>query len=178
MVVENVGFVLRRANLKKKKKKKKKKKPPPPKKALEKKMKKKKYYWWWWWWWCCYFSWDDYIPNTKPRLSKMPPNLACVNARFDTNIYWEIIFFLGGGGAGREEDKNWSHFSILNIVSERPKKKKNERKKRNHHWLNPGLSKIESGIPFWRGKVKKKKKKSNPTASVVGRGGGMRGGLT
>lgn len=95
----------------------------------------------------------------QASLIKDVSNLACVNARFDTNIYWEIILFFWGG---REEDKNWSHFSILNIVSERPKKKKKKKdwkKKRNHHWLNPGLSKIESGIPFWRGKVKKKKKK-------------------
>lgn len=76
------------------------------------------------------------------------------------NIWRKCFYFFGGEGGG---DKNWSHFSILNIVSQRPKK--------NHHWLNPSLSKIESGIPFWRGgKVK-------PYSCVVWRRGGLNLGV-
>lgn len=98
--------------------------------------------------------------QARARLSKMHSR---VNARFDT-IYRETAFnfilFLWG-----VRDKNWSHFSILNIVSVRPKKKK------NHHWLNPSLSKIESGIPFWRGE------KVKPYSCVVWRRGGLNLGV-
>lgn len=67
--------------------------------------------------------------------------LACVNARFETNIYGGIIFFCEGwvGGGG---------IKLISFQHIKYCLRKTKKKKKNHHWLNPSLSKIESGIPF------------------------------